>query len=303
MVPADGYAWWYVDALSDCGRYGLVVIGFIGSVFSPYYALSRRRGPADPFAHCAVNVALYGPGRRWAMTERGRGDVAVTPDRLMIGPSALSWDGTCLTISIDERDMPSGRRIRGVVRVHPAALIDHEVALDREGRHRWRPIAPRARVEVAMEQPDTVWSGNGYFDSNHGDAPLAAGFSTWTWSRASLGDDTLVLYDGVGRNGQAFHLARLFTADGGMSDVMAPPEARLKTGVWGVKRTTRADAGTVPRLLRRLEDSPFYTRSEIVAQVLGRQAHGVHESLDLDRVEQRWVQLMLPFRMPRIARR
>lgn len=292
-----------MDALSDCGRYGLVVIGFIGSVFSPYYAWARRRGPVDPFAHCAVNVALYGPGQRWAMTERGRGDVTATPERLVIGPSSLAWDGGCLTIRIEERSMPSGRRIRGVVRVHPVALIDHEVALDRSGLHRWRPLAPRARVEVAMELPGVAWSGTGYFDSNHGDAPLASGFSSWTWSRASLGDDTLVLYDAVARDGQAFHLARLFAADGGVFDVVAPPEVRLKTGGWGVVRKTRADAGTVPRLLRRLEDSPFYTRSEIVARVLGREAHGVHESLDLDRVGRRWVQLMLPFRMPRIARR
>ncbi len=35
---AGGYAWWYVDALSDDGRHGLTLIAFIGSVFSPYYA-------------------------------------------------------------------------------------------------------------------------------------------------------------------------------------------------------------------------------------------------------------------------
>ena len=34
-VPPGGYAWWYVDALSDDGRHGLTVIAFVGSVFSP----------------------------------------------------------------------------------------------------------------------------------------------------------------------------------------------------------------------------------------------------------------------------
>ena len=43
-VPPGGYAWWYVDALSDDGRHGLTIIAFIGSVFSPYYACARRRG-------------------------------------------------------------------------------------------------------------------------------------------------------------------------------------------------------------------------------------------------------------------
>ena len=46
----DGYVWWYVDALSDDGRHGLTLIAFIGSVFSPYYALARRRGAGDPLA-------------------------------------------------------------------------------------------------------------------------------------------------------------------------------------------------------------------------------------------------------------
>ena len=62
-VPLNGYAWWYVDALSDDGRYGITLIAFIGSVFSPYYAFRRRSGRIDPLDHCALNVALYGGGQ------------------------------------------------------------------------------------------------------------------------------------------------------------------------------------------------------------------------------------------------
>jgi carotenoid 1,2-hydratase len=70
-VPHGGYAWWYVDGLSDDGRHGITLIAFIGSVFSPYYAWARRRGGGDPEHHCALNVALYGAGgKRWALTER-----------------------------------------------------------------------------------------------------------------------------------------------------------------------------------------------------------------------------------------
>ena len=60
-VPPRGYAWWYLDAFSSDGRYGLTVIAFIGSVFSPYYFRARRRNPATAAEdHCALNVALYG---------------------------------------------------------------------------------------------------------------------------------------------------------------------------------------------------------------------------------------------------
>ena len=41
-VAPNGYAWWYIDATSEDGRYGLTIIAFIGSVFSPYYKLSGR---------------------------------------------------------------------------------------------------------------------------------------------------------------------------------------------------------------------------------------------------------------------
>ena len=137
-----GYAWWYVDALSDDGRFGLTIIAFVGSVFSPYYAWSGR---ADPLNHCAINVALYGPGHRWAMTERGRGAVTRDARRLGIGPSALSWDGRGLTIDVNEIAVPFPARLRGTVRVEPTCLNDEVFTLDAAGGHIWRPIAPSAR--------------------------------------------------------------------------------------------------------------------------------------------------------------
>ena len=53
-VAPGGYAWWYIDALSDDGRCGLTIIAFIGSVFSPYYALARRRAPGAEIGRAHV---------------------------------------------------------------------------------------------------------------------------------------------------------------------------------------------------------------------------------------------------------
>mgnify|MGYP000753538193 CR=1 FL=1 len=84
-----------------------MLIAFVGSVFSPYYAWARRQGRAEPEHFCALNVALYGPrGKRWAMTERGRGAVQRTATSLSIGPSQMRWDRDELTIEIDERSAP-----------------------------------------------------------------------------------------------------------------------------------------------------------------------------------------------------
>ena len=64
-VPPGGYAWWYVDALSDDRQFGLTIIVFVGSVFSPYYAWARRGGRrADPQDHCAFNIACLRRGAR-----------------------------------------------------------------------------------------------------------------------------------------------------------------------------------------------------------------------------------------------
>jgi len=301
-VPTNGYAWWYVDAISADGKHGITVIAFIGSVFSPYYAGARRKGPADPYQHCALNVALYGSPGRWAMTERGRGDIDITPYHFRIGPSTIAWEGGCLVIRIDERSTPDLRPLRGEIRVRPRELVDHEMILDANGRHHWRPIAPRAEVSVNLSAPALAWSGHGYLDSNEGSEPIEAGFRDWAWSRVTHGDDTLVLYDATRRDGSRLGIARRFGA-GGITDTAPPPPAALPRGLWRVARPTRADAGTTPRLIRRFEDVPFYTRSEFTTTLYGREAHGVHESLDLDRFAARWVQTLLPFRMPRIAKR
>ena len=142
-VPRDGYRWWYVDALSDNGVHGLTIIAFVGSVFSPYYKWRRRQGPADPMDHCAMNVALYGPGaRRWTMTERPSCGLQRTQERLKIGPSSMTWDGTSLVIDLREIAVPWPSPVRGRVRVTPQATFDQAYALDAQGLHRWQPIAP-----------------------------------------------------------------------------------------------------------------------------------------------------------------
>jgi carotenoid 1,2-hydratase len=301
-VPPDGYAWWYVDALSADGRYGLTLIAFVGSVFSPYYAQRRRHAPADALDHCALNVALYGPDRRrWAMTERGRGAVRRTPGTFQVGPSALHWDGDSLAIEVDEIAVPFPRRVRGRIRVTPACATRNTYALDAEGLHRWSPLAPAARVEVDLHAPELRWQGTGYLDANDGDGPLERSFARWHWSRAAHGDGATVLYDVDRRGGDRFALALQFDAAGGASMLEPPPRVALpSTRWWRMPRTTGSDREA--QVLATLEDVPFYARSLVRQQVRGRTLDAFHESLCLDRFDSRWVQVLLPFRMPRVAR-
>jgi carotenoid 1,2-hydratase len=301
-VPPDGYHWWYVDALSDDGRHGLTIIAFIGSVFSPYYARARRRTPgaADPHDFCSVNVALYGDVRRWAMTERGRGEVRRSENHLMIGPSQLRWVGDALVIDLDEITTPLPSRLRGRVRVEAPALSREAFALDAEGRHLWSPIAPCARVTVTLDHPALEWQGDGYLDSNAGEIALERSFIRWHWSRSSLhGGDTAILYDVTRRDSSRTSLALRFGADGGFGRFDPPPEHALPDTMWRIGRATRSESPGAAPVARTLEDTPFYARSTVQTQLLGESVGSVHESLDLDRFSSRWVQTLLPFRMPR----
>jgi len=302
-VAPGGYLWWYIDALSDDGQHGLSLIAFVGSVFSPYYALARALGggEADAENFCALNVALYGPaGRRWTMTERGRSQVRRSAREFVVGPSRVVWDGQAMVFDIDELAAPLPRRVRGQVRVQPQGLCRFVTGLDAAARHRWGPIAPCARIEVELQHPRVRWSGHAYLDSNEGDEPVDRGFREWDWSRAVLADgSTAVIYDVRPRSGADRVIAQRFAADGSTTAFEPPPRQSLPRSKWLLPRTMRTEAGTPARVLQTLEDTPFYVRSLLASGLLGETVTSVHETLDLPRLVSLPVRLMLPWRMPR----
>lgn len=295
-VGPGGYAWWYLDGLSAEGH-AITIIAFIGSVFSPWYSWAGRR---DPENHVAMNVALYGPRARWCMTERGRGALARSAAELTIGRSAMRWDGTGLTVEIDERAVPHLGRVRGRVRIRPEAEVSFAHAIDGQGAHLWRPLAPLARIEVDFPAPGIRWQGAGYLDMNTGSRMLEEDFAFWTWSRTvRQGGEAAILYDTRMRDGREASLALRIGRGGGVTEAEPPPPARLPRTLWRMPRPARADAGALPRVIRRMEDAPFYSRTAFATRLWGEDAEGVHESLDLGRYDTRWCRTLLPFRMPR----
>jgi carotenoid 1,2-hydratase len=291
--------------LSDDGAYGLSIIGFIGSVFSPYYTLARHLAKktgaqVDPRNHCAFNIALYSRNStRWAMTERGEKQHHASQHHLSIGPSSMAWDGMTLTIRFDEIAVPLPRRISGTLRLYPAAFTTEMHILNPDGVHLWWPIAPVSRVEVSLNEPSLCWSGNAYFDHNRGNVPITEGFRSWTWSRAPLKAGAAVFYDGLRKDGSSFMLGRQFDSSGKATSLELPPVSRLKSSKWRIPRFARSDEGTIPELRETLEDTPFYARSVVAMCLAGETVLAVHESMSVDRFDTIPVQMMLPFRMPR----
>jgi carotenoid 1,2-hydratase len=275
----------------------------VGSVFSPYYAWARRstRPPqvVDPEHYCCLNVALYSKAApRWSMTERGASHCHRTADRFVIGPSHLEWDGQTLHIHINETAVPWPRPIKGRVSVFPTQLFDFSTPLDAQARHHWGPIAPHARVEVQLQQPQQSWSGQGYLDSNEGTEPIDLPFKEWDWSRSVMQDGSVaVLYDVQPHQGADHLLALKFCPDGQVRAFDAPPRQTLPRTAWGMARRMRSEGAV--KVQHQLEDAPFYQRSVIQSRLLGEPVVSFHETLHTGRLVSPVVQAMLPFRMPR----
>lgn len=273
-------------------------------MFSPYYARARaraRHGAADPLAHCAINVALYGPGAdAWVFSEYGAGEVERRADRLQVGRSSMAWEDDCLVVRFDERTAIFGHRVAGTVRLYPSAFPNRPEAIDARGRHAWWPVAPHAHVEAELTAPALRLRGSGYHDANFGAEPLEAGFIGWNWSRAALPDRTAVLYDARRRDGSALQLGRIFHADGRSEPLTTSRSLALGRTRWWIPRSIRTD-GAPARVIRTLEDTPFYARTHVETQLGAVPVRAVHESLSLSRFSSRLVQTMLPFRIRRIG--
>ena len=293
-----GYAWWYLDAISDDGAHGICIIAFLGSVFSPYYAAARRYRAGAPLDHCAFNIVLTGGMRRWCMTERPRECVQAEQTSLRIGASTLRWDGSGYQFDLAERGCPLPQAVRGTVRVQPQQLPGLAYALDRAGLHRWAPLAPRARIEVQLREPALSWCGDAYFDSNRGQRALEHDFSGWQWSRAAVPAGAAVFYEPRHRREPPWPLALQFD-HGAVRELELPALLALPRSGWRISRQVRTHAAEHTRLLRTLVDAPFYARSLLHTRFGAATVLTVHESLDLDRFRRRWVQWLLPFRMPR----
>jgi carotenoid 1,2-hydratase len=294
-VPLNGYHWWYADGLSDDGLNGFTVIAFIGSVFSPYYKWARRKGAANPENHCAINVALYGDKKRWAMTERSKAALTRSQHQFCVGPSSLRWDGDTLEISIHEVGMPVPHKIAGTIRIAIPKPCAHVEVLEASGAHCWNPIAPKARVSVAMTSPALSWQGTAYVDNNWGAAPLEDSFKSWIWARTPTAEGAEIVYDMTFKDGTQSAFALQSDANHAISRVPLPPLAQLAKTRWQIARPVRAYAS--PTLITTFEDTPFYART------LLQQPHQadptLYESLDLQRFANPLVQMLLPFRMPR----
>jgi len=314
VVPAGGYAWWYVDAVSDDGNRALAAIFFIGSVFSPSYAAACRRGPAPPAEdYLGVNLALYDRGRRvaWVMSEYPSPRLQATTEHLQIADSHISVGDGTLQISLDEKTAPwglalvgVGRRIRGSIVVTPECDPISGVELGEGSGHRWEVPIPRGRIQVRLSGFD--FDGTAYHDTNRGDGRLESTLSRWSWARFHGRSRLTVLYTTLDKAGQRTSVL-VDAKDGDPALKRAPvivpdgPVGPMTKPGWGLELPSgfSVDGGRVGCDVSQILDvAPFYAR--YLATLRGGGV-GIGEHLDLDRFSRRGLQFLLRF-MTRRAR-
>jgi carotenoid 1,2-hydratase len=194
--------------------------------------------------------------------------------------------------------MPIPQRVRGRVTLEPTRLFQFSTPLEASARHRWGPIAPQARVQVELTQPQMSWQGHAYLDSNEGDEPIERGFGHWDWSRGQLSDgSTAVIYDIEPDDPSGHVLALRFMPDGRVLPFDAPAQQPLPPTGWRIARRMRSQ-GPV-QVLQQLEDTPFYQRSVLRSRLLDEEVTSFHETLSVPRLVNPIVRAMLPWRMPR----
>ncbi len=235
-------------------------------------------------------------GGHWVLSEQ-RTRAPLFGRHMRVGRNEVAWQDGHLVLRICDRSSPLGAAVRGVIRLIPQGPTFEPRALHRHQPHWWWPVAPCARIEVRMEAPHGHWQGRAYHDVNWGHEPLSQGFRGWSWQRLWHAEGTLVQYITQPRNAPAQHLSHLYRADG-THQRMPPLVAHdLPVTRWGLRRRAAGQACEA----RRMEDTPFYSRSQIAVTVGHETLHGMHEQLDLDRFDAPWVQFLLPFRMRRRA--
>ena len=206
-VKPNGYAWWYIDGISNDGKKAISIIGFIGSVFSPWYYWSGRKNPSN---HVCINVAMYGKGWRWTMTERGEKQLQRDKDTLKVGPSFFHWEKDHLVINFKEYSIPHFDCVKGTVKIFPEFISDIECNLLSNNSHIWRPFAPLSKIQVDINKPGWQWEGHGYFDANFGSSALEQDFSYWTWGRCPTKEGSYTFYDATPRREKNVNIALLF---------------------------------------------------------------------------------------------
>lgn len=335
-----GYAWWYIEAHDTVEqRYGLTLIVFAGSVFSPHYAARLRAGQAAMgLEHPAINLALYEradgqpfPSRRriWVMNEYPPATLHMKAQRLALPQSSVDFcDDGSMRVEVHEQSTRffgrPGPKLDAVLRISAPPLEQSPIELGRNSAgevHYWQPLATAAAASVELDcGPLSVrYRGIAYCDHNFGNGRLENTFSHWSWAHGvsqAKGDSraSLILYRAQLLSGAVTGLyVRCEHAAHAPSiapivqrydaEATRPPKFGRRDFFW---LPVPAEVYIGPAVSQRLsggqlEDTPFYARHMARLDDASGSYFGVGEYLDLNRFRLRAVQRLLTYKTRQVS--
>lgn len=315
LSGSGAYEWWYVDAESHDGQWGIVVILFRGMPMSPDYLAALQRGDAVPADHCGYAVSVYHRGVRIATAFHGVNEVDCAYSEVdcdvRTGPVRFRRmdDGRYL-LEADTTIHLAPQAVRIRAELTPLAPIAGTAT--ESDVHAWILAAPRteATVQITFVEHgrvalESTWQGMGYHDHNLGLHSMQDDLADWYWGRLHTADRTFVY---LATAGAGTHFAWLGLIDRSGLQSCSNVELRLTSPRWtlmGLRtHSTIQVRGTEPSGVPLdimctndgvVENGPFYQRYTSTWRVNGNDsvARGMSEYMDCTRYRRSWIRPFL----------
>ncbi|MEX2600259.1 MAG: hypothetical protein WD355_01345 [Balneolaceae bacterium] len=299
------YEWWYFDALSESGEFGLVVIFYEGNPFSSRYRDSMStlawETPEPARSFPALSISIYRHGRPvyygfqevepedadfqtdeirghvgrssfQAIQAENRPEYRVILDQALVNGDRISGELTF------QSELPPLAEFPGPGRAGPESERSLTGSPDGTG-HLWNLVQPCASVSGDLEltgfKPLSVrFSGIGYHDHNLGREPMERSFLDWYWGRFHLPGRTFVYYVMNLLNGGRQHCSWMVDQRGrvtpaGTEVTLSDKETSL-FGLQSARKLTFTGDGVRATVQQEkvLDNGPFYQRflSSVLAE-------------------------------------
>ncbi len=317
------YEWWYIDALSPNGEWGVVVIVFRGMPMSPDYLAAQSRG-TNPSDHCGYTVSIYHHGKRIYFAFRGINEPDLSNANINIDLNDIGhFNANSIEVNTS---IPSLRRSATIkITTSQAAGPSQSEApsqaagpsqSEAPSGHGWSLTAPRTPCAVRLviredgvDRADAEWEGVAYRDHNWGQRAMQADFHHWYWGRVHGANRTIVYLaapSDASTNAWAGEVDVTGKITPWTNVVVAPSHHRpTMLGLWAPKtvKVTGTDAeGRAVTVISThdevVEDGPFYQRYLSRWNVNGADLGvGTSEYMNVARYKRAWIRpfLRLPW--------
>lgn len=207
--PSGAYEWWYFDAMSVCGNWGVVIIFYQGNPFSPHYiqAMEKKGSLPDEFPALSISVYHHDKTEYYAFLDFWKDEFSWDEESrtLKIGKNnfSISENDKELTYYIElDQALVSGHSIKAKL-IFESKFISNNVfktSFNNDVNHQWDLSQPVATVGGSMlisakaGKIEMEFDGIGYHDHNVGMRPMKDDFKSWYWGRCHFKNHILIYY-------------------------------------------------------------------------------------------------------------